>query len=605
MATRSDTMVRFLRGLAVREKATEASDGELLQRFAQSRDEAAFAALVRRHGPLVQGVCRRVLCDTSAADDAFQATFLVLSKNAASLGADGSLASWLYGVARRTAWKARTAAARRRQHEGKSKKAPVADPFEEVSLREAMTVLDEELARLPEKLRTPLLLCCLEGQARDEAAQQLGWSAALVKSRLEQAREILRKRLTRRGLSLSAGLFAMLLSQCAAKGCVPAALVATTVKAATSGLWTPELAVLAGGVMKTMFWNKLRVNATLLTLALLTTLAAAFYWQQVQALEAQGRPVAPLQAKEPAQEQQVEQPSKQGRIYFHLSVGAGPALHSVEPDGKKETALARAHQRDDYYYQIHSACLSPDSKRLAFGLARFADNGIYPPDKLRIRDVTKSEESSVVADMAGAELHSFVWSPDGKKIAFSSWDAETKRRNWIVDVETKKTQPLKLPMVKDEKDGAYEMTVCDWSRDGKHFLAVGNGVYLVNVEGKLVRRLSPEPSIFFGAARLSPDGKKALFVSSNKDHSNTLYVADTATGKSKAIVEAANFSGMRAVWGPDSKRIAYIVTLLDENGNRGEETNLFVVDADGQNSVALRSEKHEPKTIRLVLTDWR
>ncbi len=178
-------------------EADRASDGQLVARYAEYRDQAAFAALVRRHGPMVLGVARRLLGTGPEVEDVFQATFLVLCRKAGSLRQADSVANWLYGVAVRLARRARVDAARRRRHERQASRpgAQAADPSAAISLREAQAVLDEELARFPGKYRSPLVLCCLEGLARDEAARQLGWPTGLLKSRLEQARERLHGRL--------------------------------------------------------------------------------------------------------------------------------------------------------------------------------------------------------------------------------------------------------------------------------------------------------------------------------------------------------------------------------------------------------------------------
>src|SRR5262249_12651171 len=163
---------------------------------------------VRRHGPMVLRLCLRVLRCQADAEDAFQATFLALARQAGSLRRPDSVGSWLYGAAHRLALKANTDAARRRLHEGRAPERPAADPLREISAREAQALLDQELARLPDRYRAPLVLCCLEGLARDEAARRLGWPAKTVKSRLEQARELLRTRLVARGLTLSGALAA-------------------------------------------------------------------------------------------------------------------------------------------------------------------------------------------------------------------------------------------------------------------------------------------------------------------------------------------------------------------------------------------------------------
>src|SRR5262249_21922866 len=152
----------------------------------------------------------------------------------AALRSQTSVAGWLYGVAYRLALKARARADRRRDREGRVGPKPPADPLAEVSVREAQAILDEELARLPEKYRAPLVLCCLEGRARDEAAQQLGWTSARLRSRLEQGRDLLRRRLARRGLTLSVPLLATALAPPTEAGVVPASLAVSTVQAARS-----------------------------------------------------------------------------------------------------------------------------------------------------------------------------------------------------------------------------------------------------------------------------------------------------------------------------------------------------------------------------------
>src|SRR5262245_38342312 len=192
------------------------TDVQLLQRFAANCDEAAFAALVRRHGPLVWGVCRRVLKHTHDAEDAFQATFLVLARRAATVAWRGPLSGWLYGVAHRVAVRTRADAARRAQREARAAVRPPADPLAEVTGRDLCAALDDELQHLADKYRLPLVLCYLQGRTRDEAAAELGWSLGTLKRRLAQARERLRARLTRRGLSFPAALLSAALAQGAA-----------------------------------------------------------------------------------------------------------------------------------------------------------------------------------------------------------------------------------------------------------------------------------------------------------------------------------------------------------------------------------------------------
>jgi RNA polymerase sigma factor (sigma-70 family) len=174
------------------------TDCELLEQFVQRKDEAAFAALVRRHGPMVFSVCRRVLHQSEDTEDAFQATFLVLARKAAHLKRPELLANWLYGVAYRTAQHARDRTARRHQREREAASMSVPRTDLEESLNELGRVLDEELHRLPEKYRLPLVLCYLEGKTNKEAARMLGWPSGSMSHRLERGRDLLRERLCAR-----------------------------------------------------------------------------------------------------------------------------------------------------------------------------------------------------------------------------------------------------------------------------------------------------------------------------------------------------------------------------------------------------------------------
>lgn len=209
------------------------TDADLLTRFLREQDEEAFASLVARHGPMVLGVCRRVLGDAHAAEDVFQATFLVLARKAAAVRPMDRLAAWLFGVARHLAWKTLRADSRRRRRESGTEadvRAP-ADPREEASTAELLRVLDDEIHQLPEQYRLPMILCSLEGKTQEEAARQLGWSAGSVRGRLERGRARLHARLARRGLVPAAVLAALEVSRLNAFP-LPAPLMETTVRAA-------------------------------------------------------------------------------------------------------------------------------------------------------------------------------------------------------------------------------------------------------------------------------------------------------------------------------------------------------------------------------------
>jgi RNA polymerase sigma factor (sigma-70 family) len=211
MSTSPDPRPRLLRQPASPTVSDPASDAALLTLFVRRGDQEAFALLVRRHGPLVLGVCRRVLHDAHEAEDVAQATFLVLARKAATVRPKDRLAAWLHGVARRMALNARRADERRRRRDALAfpgESARQRDPLEELTARELLTILDEELHRLPEMYRLPVILCALEGQALDEAAAQLGWAPGSVRGRLARGRQRLQAGLTRRGLSLSVALAA-------------------------------------------------------------------------------------------------------------------------------------------------------------------------------------------------------------------------------------------------------------------------------------------------------------------------------------------------------------------------------------------------------------
>src|SRR5262245_21276651 len=212
-------------------------DAELFEQFLRGRDEAAFAALVRRHRPTVLGACRQVLIDDADIEDAAQQTFLALWRNARSIRKRQSVGGWLFGVAHRLAVKGLARARRRRVVEGRAGKSrDEAAQAPDISWREACAILHEELDRLTDKHRLPLLLCYLDGKSRDEAAKQLGWSVGAVKGNLERGRIRLRDRPARRGVTLSAGLLAAAAgSEATAGPLLPTAAILRAVAGATRG----------------------------------------------------------------------------------------------------------------------------------------------------------------------------------------------------------------------------------------------------------------------------------------------------------------------------------------------------------------------------------
>jgi RNA polymerase sigma factor (sigma-70 family) len=245
-------LLRHVRRLIGTSADAPASDGQLLDRFVAEKDPDAFAALMARHGGMVLGVCRRVLGHEQEAEDAFQATFLVLARKSGSIRRHDSLAGWLCRVAYRVAVTARARATRRRDLERQATDMARSVSPCDTAGQELRLMLDEELNHLPRKYHAPLVLCYLEGKTHEEAAHLLRWPTGTVKGRLARAREMLRLRLVRRGLSLPSGMIGALLVEETAAAAVPAALGEATLKAA-AGLVSAEVAALVAEVSQAMF----------------------------------------------------------------------------------------------------------------------------------------------------------------------------------------------------------------------------------------------------------------------------------------------------------------------------------------------------------------
>jgi RNA polymerase sigma-70 factor (ECF subfamily) len=284
----------------------DATDGTLLERFLRSRDECAFAALMRRHGPMVWGVCRRMLANAQDAEDAFQATFVVLARKASSIVPTDMVGNWLYGVAYQTARKARMLAARRGTRERQVSVMP--EPLVEEEARdEDLDVLDQELSHLPDKYRAVIVLCDLEGKTRKEVARQLACPEGTVAGRLARARALLAKRMQRHGLAGASVPLATV--------AVPRAVESATLQALQGTLSAP-VGLLVEGVLKMMLLKKLK-----LTVAVVLVLAVVGFgagWQFMTS-----------HAAEPADEKKVE--AKQA--------DKKPAVAKAEDDGDREKRM--------------------------------------------------------------------------------------------------------------------------------------------------------------------------------------------------------------------------------------------------------------------------
>jgi RNA polymerase sigma factor (sigma-70 family) len=401
----------------VRQIASAAPDLELLGRFLDHGDEAAYGELVRRYGGLVRGVCRRLLADGHDIEDAVQATFLVLARAAGSIRTRASIGCWLHGVAFRIAHGIRRQRDRRRTREVPLADVPAPACPDDVSWREVRAVLDEELSRLPEDLRAPLVLCYLQGLTRDEAARKLGWATGRLKFRLERARAALRQRLQRRGVTLSAPLLAVLLSESADAAApivvnMPAALAAARGHAIDT-LVSASVAALVRAALPSTVAAKFGNLAATLTVVLAGFFALA-WGLDASRDDPANPPVVPV-ATQPAPLARNKTPE-------------------VPPPEKFET---RADKHEALY--VFQRVFSLKLENVV------ADAGAYHPDGERYA-LAKVDEITLHDDATGKELLRFtgghrnritqlVYSPDGATLASIAYHSDVVK---LWDVRTGK-----------------------------------------------------------------------------------------------------------------------------------------------------------------------
>jgi RNA polymerase sigma factor (sigma-70 family) len=382
---RSGTLLRHLQRLASTRGTAPWTDRQLLDDFAGRRDEAAFAALVTRHGPMVLRVCRRVLHHEQDAEDAFQATFLVLARNTGSIRKRDTVANWLHGVAYRTAMKAKRSAARRRNHETSSTAAP--QPAASPTWDDVQAVLDEEIQRLPAGFRQAFVLCVLEGKGVSEAALALDCKEGTVKSRVNRARGQLRQRLARRGIQLSTLLAGLSVAESTTRASLPAALAASTVRSGllvaagepAGGMIPSRVAALAAGVSRSMLLKRARLMTAFFFATSLVVAGAGTLARQVFAAgeppagtktgDDQPRSVAANQAAKPSV------PKDEPAVTF-----AGRVL---DPDGKPVAGAKLYVAPASGYFRgqkpvPESATTGPDGRfRCSVPKARFGDYGAF------------------------------------------------------------------------------------------------------------------------------------------------------------------------------------------------------------------------------------
>jgi RNA polymerase sigma factor (sigma-70 family) len=463
------------------------SDPELLGRFVRTRDEAAFTALVRRHGRLVYQVCRRALGQTQDAEDAFQATFLLLARKAGSIRKGSSLASWLHGTALRVSRNARRAGRRRAAAEARKPAESPADPVAELTWKEMRSALDEELDRLAERFRGPLVLCYLEGLTQDEAARRLGWSSRTLRRRLERGRDLLRARLLRRGVSLSAGLVAAALGEQAAAAALPPALIGFTVRAGLlfgsgqigpAGAISAQAVAFAEGALQAMLLSKVKVLTVVLLAASLVTTGAGLLTRRAGA---DRQPAAGEAAKRRplAQADEKAKPAERPRLGTDrygdpLPAGAVARLGSLRlrgsgplaftPDGKSLLSTGGDGSTALHFWDVATGRLvrSLTSKNPGFGRYTLAANGKVLAS-WRFRAITLWEAATGKElrqlDTAGIQSPGFgsvIFSPDsrlvaavasgGKQQTVAVWDATTgEPQRTLTGLEPFVTSILFLP----------------------------------------------------------------------------------------------------------------------------------------------------------------
>jgi RNA polymerase sigma factor (sigma-70 family) len=500
--------------LAAGHGSAQRSDRELLDDFSSRRDEAAFAALVARHGPMVLRVCRRVLNHEEDSADAFQATFLILVRKRESIRKPEALAQWLHGVAYRTAMQVKRSAARRRDHETRlwtvMRKVALSPTWDDVQ-----AVLDEEIQRLPETYRAAFVLCVLEGKRVPQAAGELGVTEGAVWTRLTRARQLLQRRLTRRGIKLAAVL-AVLHVACAAEAGLPAVLATVTIRsgllvaagASAAGVIPARVAALATAVTRTMVLTRAKIAvALLLTVGLVVAGARVLTRQTLAARET--APVAPKAA--PPVEEEAQPPTNPPGNPLALPAGAlarlgwdplrpGHFRATLTPDGKKVIALSDAGilhvceaatgkllerrplgDRRQRSAAIYSCSLSADGT-----VAAVMDNsdGVYRLTAWRLVTGQRLLQCGPVSST------SYALAPDGRALATVKFlHAEGKRILRVYDLETGKPGNLAV---------SGNLVDFRFTPDGKRLLghdAGGQGTKIVCHDVASAKRLWAVPGV--------------------------------------------------------------------------------------------------------------
>jgi len=544
---------------------TEATDGELLERFVTDRDESAFSELVERHGPKVFAVCRRVLGHHQLAEDAYQATFIVLARRAHAVQPRSAVAGFLYGVARRAALEA-FALTRRRRETLVDRVPDLAAPPLASAEPDVLAMLDEEIANLSEPLRAAVVVCELDGASRSAAARQLGIASGTLSSRLAAARKQLAARLKARGVALSTGLFSLLAES--AGSATPLSLQPAS----------PTVSTIVHGVLRTMTLSRLKLAGFGIVLAVLC--ASGF------------TPSSGLEAAPPLPKAAPDR----GVVWVFEEKAKGLALLTAySPDGRKGEEIS-----------IPNAAsflgLTPDGRRLAFmgKGGKLAESPEAEALTVHLRDIGEGTEGTDTGIPSGSKYSPPVWTSDMKRAAFAKIvpvnpddPMALDYKYSLFDLATRKVTPLDLPP---------DHRVARWSKDGTWMLVSqpGGGPWrkYTLADGKLDTLVAKR---FYLSMDLSPDGKtligygepeEAPFDETKPATPWELDLFDVATGK---MTKAAKFDRkpgdifVISRWSFDGTRVVHHIESSKLEDKSDYTYRIVATDPDGGKEVMLRT----------------